>query len=155
MKQKMRVNFINVETTALQTNEVKNWNNHEFKTIIGFKEERYFYHFLELIEIFSKANLILKPDTIGLGYALRYHMYNNQNVINMEKDFGDFWNKKIEDTIKEYQDKKYFFIMFTLQKFCYDPMQAVVNSLYEFMNSYEHSCQIDEDNIKWICNLKV
>lgn len=153
----MNVHFVNVETTALRNDEVKKlWNIHDYKSIIAFRDINAFMKFQEIVKHVAQVNMLLKPKTIGKGYYLYYKMYNKDNIRELRKDIGDFHYNidGLKEHIKEYLDKNYFFIFFTQQDFCYDPMFPVIEDIFDYMELDEHSYEIEDDDIHWVLNGK-
>lgn len=148
----MFIHFINVESTALINDEVKEWwKNHDIKSLIAFKDINAFNNFKTMIEKLAEINIILKPNTIGKGYFLYYKLYNEENFKEISKDMSEFfYTEEVNDIVKEYLNKGYFFMYFTQQKFCYDPMSIAVDTLFDYMEYEEHSSEISNDNIHWI-----
>ena len=148
----MFIHFINVESTALINDEVKEWwKNHDIKSLIAFKDINAFNNFKTMIEKLAEINIILKPNTIGKGYFLYYKLYNEENFKEISKDMSAFfYTEEVNDIVKEYLNKGYFFMYFTQQKFCYDPMSIAVDTLFDYMEYEEHSSEISNDNIHWI-----
>lgn len=148
----MFIHFINVESTALINDEVKEWwKNHDIKSLIAFKDINAFNNFKTMIEKLAEINIILKPNTIGKGYFLYYKLYNEENFKEISKDMSSFfYTEEVNDIVKEYLNKGYFFMYFTQQKFCYDPMSIAVDTLFDYMEYEEHSSEISNDNIHWI-----
>ena len=153
----MNVNFINVETTALRNDEVKElWNIHDYKSIIAFKNINAFIKFQKIVEHIAQVNILLKPKTIGKGYYLYYKMYNKENIRELREDVGNFHYNidGLKEHIEEYLDKNYFFIFFTQQNFCYDPMLPVIENIFNYMEFEEHATEIEDDDIHWVLNGK-
>lgn len=148
----MFIHFINVESTALINDEVKEWwKNHDIKSLIAFKDINAFNNFKTMIEKLAEINIILKPNTIGKGYFLYYKLYNEENFKEISKDMSAFfYTEEVNDIVNEYLNKGYFFMYFTQQKFCYDPMSIAVDTLFDYMEYEEHSSEISNDNIHWI-----
>jgi len=148
----MFIHFINVESTALINDEVKEWwKNHDIKSLIAFKDINAFNNFKTMIEKLAEINIILKPNTIGKGYFLYYKLYNEENFKEISKDMSAFfYTEEVNNIVKEYLNKGYFFMYFTQQKFCYDPMSIAVDTLFDYMEYEEHSSEISNDNIHWI-----
>ena len=148
----MNVRFIDVEGTAMISDEVNgNWKNHDIKSLITFKDIVSFNYFKNMIEKLAEINMILKPNSIGKGYILYYKFYNNESFKEIEKDMSCFYyTEDIKNDVIEYLKKGYFFMYFTQQNFCYDPLSIAVDTLYSYMENEEHSFEIINDNIHWI-----
>ncbi len=57
----------------------------------------------------------------------------------------------VKGSLKEYFKKDYFFIYFSQQSSCYDPMKTVIDTVFDCMN-YAFVDEIENNDIVWIYN---
>ena len=136
----MKINFVDVDKTTCD-----GWDAHDYKNLIAFKTEGDFVKFQKMMNNLLEVNILFKPKTIGLGYQICYKRFTNYKKIIKEYKSLDW----VEEDIKEYADKGYFFIYFTCQKWCYDPVYSLMNMIDDMFFD-ESSYEITNDDIHFI-----
>lgn len=145
------VHFVDVDNAPLNKEIDNLWSIHKYQTILAFKNTKSFSDFVKMSNNIAEVQYILNPKSIGKGYFIYYRQYKTIRAIRQLK--RDFCERYMTDYIKcsldEYLKKDYFFIYFSQQSSCYDPMKTVIDALYDYM-TYDFIGEIENDNIVWI-----
>lgn len=145
------VHFVDVDDISLNKEIDNLWSIHTYQTILAFKNTKSFSDFVKMSNNIAEVQCILSPKSIGKGYFIYYRQYKTIRDIRQLK--RDFCERYVTDYIKcsldEYFKKDYFFIYFSQQSSCYDPMKTVIDVLHDYM-TYDFIDEIENDNIVWI-----
>lgn len=143
----MKTWFFDVE---LDPGHDPNWDGHDYVTIVALKNEGALSNFKRIVNNLTEVHSMLKPKTVGKGYTLSYKRYDNPKDVYKDFERAYFALGCMKDSLKEYSDKGYFFIAFSTQKFVYDPIQAVFETLSDMYEVDRSSADITYDDIHFI-----
>lgn len=147
------VHFVDVDDISLNKEIDNLWDIHKYQTILAFKNTKSFSDFVKISNNIAEVQYILNPKSIGKGYFIYYRQYKTiRDIRQLQKDFcKGYIPEYVKCSLKEYFKKDYFFIYFSQQSSCYDPMKTVIDTVFYCMN-YAFVDEIENDDIVWIYN---
>ena len=145
------VHFVDVDDISLNKEIDNLWDIHKYQTILAFKNTKSFSDFVKMSNNIAEVQYILNPKSIGKGYFIYYRQYKTIiDIRQLKKDFCEYYMPDyVKCSIDEYFKKDYFFIYYSQQSTCYDPMKAVIDALSDHI-SYDFVDEIEIDDIFWI-----
>lgn len=147
------VHFVDVDDISLNKEIDNLWDIHKYQTILAFKNTKSFSDFVKISNNIAEVQYILNPKSIGKGYFIYYRQYKTiRDIRQLQKDFcKGYIPEYVKGSLKEYFKKDYFFIYFSQQSSCYDPMKTVIDTVFDCMN-YAFVDEIENNDIVWIYN---
>lgn len=104
--------------------ELDQWNIHDYKNVIAFKDLDAWLRFK--CALFGLAKMhhmmnVMDPDHKDSKFTLWFKSYNNEQIKELIVDSGGFINEmNVMPEIEELANKGYIFMFFTTQRECHD-----------------------------------
>lgn len=103
--------------------QIKKWNMHDWKNLIGFKHLTMWYKFVDSCK--HLANFYNSINDKSVTFTIFFKTFTKFNKDEFKSVLGNRIWENYADELEQYLAAGYFFVYFTTQRECYDKNQFI------------------------------
>lgn len=123
--------YEDTEFTEEDEINIEQWNGHDWKNLIAFKNIDAWYEFNYALE--NLAEFYNRMERSINTFKIFYKSYNIDNLTELQNDSCKFIRENYWDDVLEFANEGYFLIYFTTQRECHDRNQFLMYMLDSWM----------------------
>lgn len=114
-------------------NELNSWDSHDWKTVIGFKNQESWQRFCTALQYLASFYSTMYKHDVCEKFHIFFKSYNGDQLLELKRDCPKKFFNSIIDDITTFCDQGYVFMYLTTQRECHDKNQFLMYMMDNFM----------------------